>query len=73
MTTVGPNPASTAALVLGAGGMDSLTLDFRFQGEATVRTGRPLFLTADQLTAKLMSIAGIDTVTPTYDASTNRR
>ena len=69
VTTVGPNPASTAALVLGAGGMDSLTLDFRFQGEATVRTGRPLFLTADQLTAKLMSIAGIDTVTPTYDAA----
>ena len=64
--TVGPNPSATAPLVLGAGGMDSITLDFRFQGESTVRIARPLFLTADQLTAKLVSIAGIDTVTPTY-------
>lgn len=69
LNTVGTNPSATATLVLGAGGIDSVTLDFRFQGEPNVRIARPLFLTADQLTAKLASIAGIDTVTPTYNPS----
>ena len=32
--TVGPNPSAAATLVLGTGGLDSVTLDFRFQGEA---------------------------------------
>jgi hypothetical protein len=70
LNTVGPNPSATTTLVLGAGGMDSVTLDYRFQGEGTTRIARPLFLTVDQLTAKLASIAGIDTVTTAYDPST---
>ncbi len=67
LTTVGPSPSTSAQLVLGAGGLDSVTLDFHFQGESTARLARPLFLTADELTEKLLSVAGIDTVTPNYD------
>ncbi len=67
LETVGSNPSTTAQLVLGDGGMESLTLDFRFDGETDVRVARPLFLTAEELAAQLVSVAGIDTVTPEYD------
>lgn len=49
--------------------MDSIMLEFHFDGEADpeLLVARPLFLTVDPLTAQLSSITGIDTITSAYD------
>ena len=74
LSTVGPNPSATVQLD-SPGDLDNLSVEFHIVGEVdkhdnpVTRLSRPLFLTADELTAKLRSIADIDTVETNYDAT----
>ncbi|MCB0037972.1 MAG: hypothetical protein KDE51_28255, partial [Anaerolineales bacterium] len=69
--TVGTNPGTSATFTLGAGG-DSPGISVTYVDQDNQsHTVHPLFLTAQEMAAKLKELGGLDTVVPHFDTQTS--